>query len=284
MSFVAARRSNWAFQAWGPGSGHTVRTERRVTCPREWSNDESGRRVNPGGRREWRVGERIAGGKQGVEVEVIVKSLEGMLSRGEKRARLFFLNSSLRTTMPSFPFEYDPTNAPYTIPSSEYISSNPSLASSVDNLASGALVFHDQLLLLVQRSSTDSMPNLWETPGGGIDTSDPSILHGLARELREEAGLETNFVGLRVGGHEHRFLTRKGLRILKLNFLVEAKGLDEGVTVQLDENEHQHFVWASEDDVRKRACGGVKLEFTTKEQEDVILEAFRVRKESQGKE
>ena len=49
-------------------------------------------------------------------------------------------------------------------------------------------------ILLVQRAATDSMPLLWEVPGGACDAEDESLLHAVARELWEESGLRARAV------------------------------------------------------------------------------------------
>src|SRR3954470_20516026 len=52
----------------------------------------------------------------------------------------------------------------------------------------GALVESgDGLLLVCNRRRNGSLD--WSTPGGVIDPTDESILHGLAREVAEETGL-----------------------------------------------------------------------------------------------
>jgi 8-oxo-dGTP pyrophosphatase MutT (NUDIX family) len=121
------------------------------------------------------------------------------------------------------------------------------------------------------------MPNRWEVPGGGCDEEDESILHGVARELREEAGLKAAHIGPRIGV-PHLFLSRSGKKICRFNFFVEA----EGTNVKLDQNEHQAFVWASEDEVIRKKTRDVQLDFTTQESQDVILESFRHIKEARG--
>lgn len=126
-------------------------------------------------------------------------------------------------------------------------------------LATGAIVFDRPALtadgshpisnhassprvLLIQRAPDDSMPLKWETPGGGCDDEDPSILYACARELKEEAGLLPVSVGPvvpcratatasnngapedgqpdwgeRMGGQY--FFTRRGNLVCKFNFL-----------------------------------------------------------------
>ncbi|KAJ2978914.1 hypothetical protein NUW58_g7344 [Xylaria curta] len=113
------------------------------------------------------------------------------------------------------------------------------------------------------------MPLLWETPGGGCDDDDVSVLHSCARELKEEAGLETISVGPLVrcstagvgfadekgpgqGGLErgeemgsHMFFTRKGKLVSKFYFVVEAKQTN---SVVVDPTEHTAYIWATEEE------------------------------------
>lgn len=144
-------------------------------------------------------------------------------------------------------------------------------------IACGALVIHDSpepRILLIQRSASDSMPNLWEIPGGGCDDEDPTILRSVARELREEAGLIAASVGPRVGD-DHLFQTRSGKAVCKFNFQVKTKKDEEGMDkVKLEPEEHQNYVWATEEEVKAHKSGDIELRITTKEQEAVILEAF----------
>ena len=126
------------------------------------------------------------------------------------------------------------------------------------------------------------MPNRWETPGGAIDYTDETILHGVAREVFEEAGLRTSKMLNRVGpGDGHTvFSSRKGLKICKFSFEVEVESTE---VVKLDPEEHQDYLWVTEEDCRnhrlEREGKVVEFEFTRQAQEDTILEGFRLRKE-----
>lgn len=122
------------------------------------------------------------------------------------------------------------------------------------------------------------MPGLWEVPGGGVDDDDESILHAVARELWEEAAISTVSIGPLVG-NPHFFFSPSGNQICKFNFLVEAKSVEGRLDVKLNPEEHQSFIWASEDEVRARKAGDVELEFTMTDLEATVLEAFRTRKE-----
>jgi 8-oxo-dGTP pyrophosphatase MutT (NUDIX family) len=166
-------------------------------------------------------------------------------------------------------------------------------------LALGTLVFHQDRLLLVQRSATEhAFPNCWEFPGGKCDDEDETILHGAARELFEETGLRaTKFIHQIGNGVE--FSGRNPLmKWVKLSFEVEVErpgrndtepstGIErelhnmnilESFTIRLDPVEHQDCKWVTEEEILQCEADGVKLEFMSSDQRQVILEAFRLRK------
>jgi len=182
---------------------------------------------------------------------------------------------------PSSPlsYTYQPSLKPFDIPVKAYLDQHP----EYDAIAGGALIFDPQgRLLIMQRAAHDSMPNRWETPGGAIDFDDVSILHGVAREVFEEAGLRTSKVLRQIGpGDGHTvFSSTKGLKICKFTFEVEVEST---LVVKLDPEEHQDFLWVTEEECRKhrveREGEVVEFLFTRQGQEDTILEGFRLRKE-----
>jgi 8-oxo-dGTP pyrophosphatase MutT (NUDIX family) len=166
----------------------------------------------------------------------------------------------------------------FSISAEAYISENPDVPAFYQYLATGAIVFDQsdpKRVLLIQRASNDSMPNLWETPGGGCDAEDQTVLHSVARELWEEAGLVAKLIGPPVGDG-YVFNTRTSKAVRKLNFIVKVDAGDAGIAVRLDPLEHQNFLWATEQEIKDGNAGKTKLEFTTADQKAVILEAFRV--------
>ena len=193
------------------------------------------------------------------------------------------------TPQAMFNFTVHPSISSFTVPSETYLSTHPGEEFKYNFIATGALVFDastPERILLIQRAAHDSMSGRWEIPGGGCDNEDPSILHGVARELWEEAGLTAVSIGPQVGNGQF-FTTRSGKLVGKFNFLVDvAKDAGGNLDVKLDRSEHQNYVWAAEEEVKARKVGGTELEFTTKDQEAVLLEAFRVRREmkSHGQE
>ncbi len=186
-------------------------------------------------------------------------------------------------TCPAFNFTTHPSALPFNVNYETYLSNDVSKNSKYHFVANGAIVFDGAIperVLLIQRAAGDSMSNMWETPGGGCDKEDPSILYGAARELWEEAGLIATSVGPPVGDG-YSFTIRSGKLVCKFTFVVDVeKGPDGKINVKLDPKEHQNYVWASEEDVKARKVGELELRFTTSEQEAVVLEAFKARREA----
>ncbi|KAI2470527.1 NUDIX hydrolase domain-like protein [Annulohypoxylon bovei var. microspora] len=176
---------------------------------------------------------------------------------------------------PSAPttFTFSPSSASFNLSMREYLIAYPEF----DAIAVGAFVFNPEgKLLLVQRAAHDSMPSLWEIPGGACDYEDESLLHGVARELWEESGLCANFIGPLVGeGRE--FFIRGNRRMCKYSFLAEVEGFE----VTLDPNEHQAFLWVTEEEARSGRCGDVNFKYTFDEQQEAVYEAFQFRKGEQ---
>ncbi|PMD19202.1 hypothetical protein NA56DRAFT_750674 [Hyaloscypha hepaticicola] len=178
-------------------------------------------------------------------------------------------------------FTHSPSLAPFAISVEEYLTQHP----EYDGLAGGAMVFDSEdRLLIVQRAAHDSMPNLWEVPGGACDSTDESILHGVARELFEETGLRVRELRHLVGpgdGHVVFKTGRKGLIICKFTFEVDVEST--GV-VALDPNEHQNYLWVTEEDCKEyqveREGNVVRFQFTTAAQQATVLEGFRLRKKA----
>ncbi|KAF2762953.1 hypothetical protein EJ05DRAFT_534401 [Pseudovirgaria hyperparasitica] len=201
------------------------------------------------------------------------------------------------------PFTTTPATTPFHIPKTDWLAANPRFA----NLAIGAVVFSPPLpqspnqttttttpkILLLQRAAHEAYANTWEPPGGGCEdaTIDRTLLHGVGRELWEEAGLVMTRVMARVGG-VHAWSHKVKGQWAKIVFWVEVErgadgdgngngnGNGEGdVVVRLDPKEHQAFVWASEEEVLAGRVGGVEVGFMEGARE-MFVDAFRVRREA----
>ena len=128
------------------------------------------------------------------------------------------------------------------------------------------------------------MPNRWEVPGGAVDDTDATILHGAARELFEESGLRAAHIGPLVrrasADQQHHedgqvFLTRTGNLVAKFHFLVDVPQGCEGA-VKCDPEEHSEWAWATEAEVEAAVVAGREVQFTTADQREAVLDGFRL--------
>ena len=179
-----------------------------------------------------------------------------------------------------FKFAFHPSVSKFYVSSKTYFSRYPDENPEVKYIATGALVMNrlsnPARILLIQRATKDSMPNLWETPGGGCDDDDQSILHAVARELSEEAGLTATKIGPQVGD-SYVFHTRGGKTVRKFSFLVDVEtGAHGQIDITLDRNEHQNYVWATEEEIKALKANDIRLEFATTMQKQTVLQVFEV--------
>jgi 8-oxo-dGTP pyrophosphatase MutT (NUDIX family) len=207
------------------------------------------------------------------------------------------LANSSQTTQP---FVTHPSLNPFTVNHATFLKQTPLSTSTstplpIQHIATGAILIHPSpssfspsqtqpqpqppRVLLLRRAPTDSMPNLWEVPGGAVDLTDTTILTGVARELYEESHLSPTSIGPLVGPSTGQvFASRSGKLIAKFHFLVEVAD-DQLGEVRCDPAEHSQWVWAEEGEVEKGEVRGMELRFTTREQREVVLEGFRVWRE-----
>ncbi|KAI1477313.1 NUDIX hydrolase domain-like protein [Daldinia eschscholtzii] len=167
------------------------------------------------------------------------------------------------------PFTSSPSLDAFKIPLKTYLQEHPEF----NSVAVAAFVFNeDGKLLIVQRAAHDSFPLLWEVPGGACDYEDESLLHAVARELWEESGLRAKSIVTLVG--EGMAIPYRGNRCMcKYSFLTEV----EQYNVKLDPNEHQAFLWVTEEEAKAGRCGDVGFKYTTKDQRLAVCEAFKLR-------
>lgn len=192
---------------------------------------------------------------------------------------------------------FHPSVAKFNVIHQDFLTTlNTKISTPLDGLATGAVVFSQHheprippRILLVQRSSTDSMPNLWEIPGGAVDEGE-TLLAGAAREVYEESGLMVKRISRLLAHDESEgerdgveggyiFSTRRGMKIVKFTFVVDV---EDSSTLKLDPEEHQDYVWATEAECRAKKVvrigqdgkRDVDLLFTTVAQEAAILKAF----------
>ncbi|KAF2684532.1 hypothetical protein K458DRAFT_418096 [Lentithecium fluviatile CBS 122367] len=177
------------------------------------------------------------------------------------------------------PFEYPASLQEYMIPEKEYFKQHPEYQA----LCTGIVVFDKQgKLLLVQRASTEkAFPDFWEIPGGKVDDTDETLLHGAVRELKEETGLEATRIVRKVSEFwfDDRKVDGRVPRWVKHIFEMEVKDLG---SIKVDPVEHQAYLFASEEDVIKEKAGDVELKYITPDNKVIKLEAFRHRRKETG--
>jgi 8-oxo-dGTP diphosphatase len=108
----------------------------------------------------------------------------------------------------------------------------------IERLVVGAVIADTAYrVLLLRRAATDTYPDLWELPSGGVDTGE-DLASAFKREVFEETGLAAE-----IGGFINSFdyTTGSGARARQFVFHCEqATG-----HVMLNPAEHDDFKWAS---------------------------------------
>lgn len=98
-------------------------------------------------------------------------------------------------------------------------------------ISAKAVIFHDGRVLLLEQSN-----GRWELPGGRVDKKEP-VLRALAREVKEETGLDVEVVKL-ISTHIHK--NRHGQDVATLAYLCRPKKKPSEKNIRLSK-EHQDW-------------------------------------------
>jgi 8-oxo-dGTP pyrophosphatase MutT (NUDIX family) len=192
----------------------------------------------------------------------------------------------------------------------------------VKGLLATAVVFHpdsdagpDQppRVLLVRRAASNCWPLLWETPGGGVDDTDPSLAAAAVRELAEETGLRARRVLAAVVPRPEQLVpttgassnsktkstgppgdwsidpschlpvfTETGSLWARATIVADCGTAPPNVTLRPDE--HAEAAWLTEDEVRAGVMGAEEapLDMVSEGVRQTVLAAFRLRREAGG--
>lgn len=208
---------------------------------------------------------------------------------------------------PRIPFTISPSvSSTLSLPTPEFLCSRP----EIKDLLAGTLVFRTgpsgQLqVLLLRRAATDTFPLRWEIPCGGLSAPDVSPLACAVRELWEETGLHASHIQCTVGmitlpEHLPRdkdidqaetqdgddtclvSLWAEGQRWHVLTVIVDVQedlngdGVDGKSIVRLRPEEHEAWMWVTEEQVRRGIdADGRVVEFVSETARRVVLEGFR---------
>jgi 8-oxo-dGTP pyrophosphatase MutT (NUDIX family) len=188
----------------------------------------------------------------------------------------------MQTTPKPISIHIPPSLTQYAKPGSVYISGDAGLAGvGVAGLILATDTMSQVHVLLVKRAADDgSLAGLWEPPGGGCETTDPTMIHSTAREVFEESGLHLTGLTDMVG--EYRFTTRSGKRVVKFNFVVQVQEIPSSTTpmafgripVEVDPAEHQAFSWVSPENLNSK-----EYPITSNEQLHAIQNAFELHRD-----
>ncbi|MCL4354021.1 NUDIX hydrolase [Patescibacteria group bacterium] len=100
-------------------------------------------------------------------------------------------------------------------------------------------------VLVVQRTSYDSYPNLIELPGGGVEDGE-TIVDTIKREAKEEVGFVVSKIVLYLGCFDYEGDCRETKR--QFNFLVEGEYFDNKITLS---EEHTNYFWVNKQNFEK---------------------------------
>lgn len=109
----------------------------------------------------------------------------------------------------------------------------------VQKLVVGAVIVADGKVLFLERRTDDFMGGLVELPSGTVDEGE-DLLTALAREVKEEAGLDAVSIDECIDTFDYRSASGKKTR--QFNFKVTTDG-----TVHLDGEEHVTHHWVAPD-------------------------------------
>lgn len=108
-------------------------------------------------------------------------------------------------------------------------------ADGIQQIVVGAVIQHDDRVLILRRSKNDFMGGIWELPSGKVDPGE-TLDQSLAREVLEETGLTVTAVNRYLGNFDYR--SSSGKRSRQYNFAVDV---EKSEPVEL--TEHDAYAW-----------------------------------------
>jgi 8-oxo-dGTP pyrophosphatase MutT (NUDIX family) len=166
---------------------------------------------------------------------------------------------------------------PYQVSPESYSTIDGSSDKPISHIVASAVVIFSNRVLLLQRAAHAFQPLLWELPGGRCESGDGNIIASAVRELWEESRLVANKVIDVVGKYEwldHGEIWRKVTFLMDVEH--DASNGSEQPQVTLDPKEQENFLWATKEDVITNKCGDISLSWTSDEQRQTVLDAFKI--------
>ncbi|UQS22869.1 NUDIX domain-containing protein [Amycolatopsis thermalba] len=110
-------------------------------------------------------------------------------------------------------------------------------ADGVQQLVVGAVVQHDEKVLLLQRPEDDFMGGIFELPSGKVEAGE-QLDAALIREVKEETGLDVSRIADYLGSFD--YTSGSGKKSRQFNFAVDVTA-PEPILLQ----EHDAYQWTS---------------------------------------
>jgi 8-oxo-dGTP diphosphatase len=104
------------------------------------------------------------------------------------------------------------------------------------------MIVNKNNILLLKRSLTDSMPGIYEFPGGVMDSGE-NLERALIREIQEETGLIINNISNYLGHFDYKS-KKRNIIMRQFTFLIESN--ENKVVIS---SEHDDFQWISLDSI-----------------------------------
>lgn len=102
-------------------------------------------------------------------------------------------------------------------------------------------------ILIIARSSYDSMPGVWETPGGGLEIGEDP-LGAIIREVKEEVGLDVVVKNVIDVVPDAGVKNNEKNHVLQIYYAVELVNPEQTVKLSQD---HSEFKWVKPEDLKE---------------------------------
>ena len=110
------------------------------------------------------------------------------------------------------------------------------IADGIHQLVVGAVIEHEQKVLILRRPGDDFMGGIWELPSGKVEAGE-TLDAALVREVEEETGLTVTEIREYRGSFD--YTSGSGKKSRQFNFNTQVSAVDPVVL-----QEHDSYTWA----------------------------------------
>lgn len=108
-------------------------------------------------------------------------------------------------------------------------------------------------MLLIKRAKGNNHPGIWETPGGGVQQSDTSVVYAAVREFREQTQLHISHVGFAFYQNwdkGNNRLRHKFWFIVNVHENIRSDVKQLSTRIVLNSAEHESFWWVTKEEIQ----------------------------------